>query len=230
MVNAIAPFPDLMKRILIVDDHAIFRLGLRTAINSLSTNAEIFEADSLGTAISHLDSTSFDVAIVDINLSDGATGASLIAHIRKMDYLTKIIVISGDDTPETIIRCIEDGAAGYITKGIGDERTLLTAFHCIFSGAVYLPSSVIQEHQNLLSSNDNGGNKKYKLTRRQREVLYYICQGLPNKSIARKMNLSENTVRKTYVSDILAIFEVARRTELIIKISALGLKLTSPST
>ena len=94
----------------------------------------------------------------------------------------------------------------------------------VFGGGVYLPASVVGS--NRLGS--AGAAAELGLTPRLCEVLYYVCQGLPNKAIANRLGISEGTVRRDYVSDLLRFFKVARRTELIVEVARRGITISPP--
>jgi two-component system, NarL family, nitrate/nitrite response regulator NarL len=134
------------------------------------------------------------------------------------------VMLSGKDDRDTVMECIRAGASGFISKNSNEgDGVFRTAFETILRGQIYLPNTAMGKggfspHAPRAPSSVAG----LALSPRLAEALGYICQGLPNKAIARKMGLTENTV-KEYSGDLLEKFGVARRTELIVEMARRGI-------
>lgn len=188
------PMSDL--RILLVDDHAIFRHGLRALLSDVMPMAQVSEAGSLEDALA-LDIPAPSLALLDIKLP-GVGGIDGIALLRQRWPASKVIILSGLEAPEASLEALTSGAAAYIAKSESPERILDRIGKALEVGAA--PASPPPQNGHL--------------TQRQREVLDLLCQGLSNKLIARHLALSENTVRR-HVQDILDYFHVESRSEAV---------------
>lgn len=188
------PMSDL--RILLVDDHAIFRHGLRALLSDVMPMAQVSEAGSLEDALA-LDIPAPSLALLDIKLP-GVGGIDGIALLRQRWPASKVIILSGLEAPEASLEALASGAVAYIAKSESPERILDRIGKALEVGAA--PASPPPQNGHL--------------TQRQREVLDLLCQGLSNKLIARHLALSENTVRR-HVQDILDYFHVESRSEAV---------------
>ena len=173
----------------------------------------------------------FDIAFLDVDLKESRSGLDFLRHIRSLDVDTRAIMLSGRLEKEIVMTCIEAGASGYILKDMESEGLFRRALDTVFQGNIFLPASVIGRGgfspapavaPASLSVESIG------VTGRALEVLYYLCQGLPNKAIANRMGIEEATVRKDYVPKLFRLFRVARRTELLVEISRRGLSIPTP--
>lgn len=223
--------PNPPKSVLIVEDQQLVRAGMKLMLHMAEPRCVIFEAGSHDMALELLAERAFDLVFLDIDLGTATTGLDTLAHIRSQNMELKVIMLSGSDDPETVLRCVAAGASGFITKGHGNETVFQRALATVFADSVFLPASVI----------GGGGPKPLRpaepctagelgLSPRLCEVLYYLCQGLPNKSIANRMGISEGTVRRDYVSHLLKFFSVARRTELIVEVARRGVRVLPPQS
>jgi DNA-binding NarL/FixJ family response regulator len=195
------------NRILLIDDHAMFRAGLRMVLKSGIANLEIFEASSLNEALSGAPD-SVDVVLLDIMLK-GVNGLEGIALLKRRWPLVPILMLSSQDEPETVSLALARGAAVFVSKAESAERIVET-IHLFLRG----------EFPALPPTADDTTPRR--LTPRQYEVIDLLHQGLSNKLIARQLSLSENTVRR-HVQDILALFGVANRSEAVFAARSQGL-------
>lgn len=184
----------------------------------------IVEAGSHEEAMRRMAEHEFEVVFLDIDLRAEMSGIQTLAAIREGGFPIKVVMLSGSDDPTTVMHCIASGASGFITKGQGDESVFGRALATVFGGGVYLPSSIVGSHR----LGTAGAADRLGLTPRLCEVLYYVCQGLPNKAIANRLGISEGTVRRDYVSELLRFFKVARRTELIVEVARRGITIPPP--
>jgi DNA-binding NarL/FixJ family response regulator len=187
------------NRILLIDDHAMFRSGLGMVIKAGLPGAEISEAGSLDEAINSAPD-SIDVVLLDIQLK-GLNGLEGIALLKRRWPLAPILMLSSQDEPETVSLALSRGATAFVSKSESAEKIVET-LRLFLRGEfpAFQPTA--------------GNTPSQRLTPRQCEVLDLLHQGLSNKLIARRLSLSENTVRR-HVQDILAFFGVTNRSEAV---------------
>ena len=195
------------KRILLIDDHAMFRSGLRMLLGVSLPTAEVHEAGSVNEAI-HDAAAKPDVVLLDIQLP-GLNGVDGIALLERRWPGVPVLMLSSQDEPEMVRRALARGAAGFVSKAETAERIVEAINQALRGQLAPQPTESL----------DTEGRQ---LTPRQREVLDLLWQGLSNKLIARRLGLSDNTVRR-HVQDILEYFQVASRTEAVCAAHSRGL-------
>jgi DNA-binding NarL/FixJ family response regulator len=188
--------------ILLIDDHAMFRSGLRMVLNARMADAEIFEAGSLNEATQSAPDA-MGVILLDINLP-GLNGLDGIALIKRKWPQTPVVVLSSQDGPETVRDALARGAVRFISKADTADR-IVALLNRVIRGEYDAP-------ENLQGVGNEAFPVPQHLTPRQCEVLDLVCQGMSNKLIARQLSLSENTVRG-HVQAILGFLEVSSRSE-----------------
>ena len=176
-----------MKRLLIVDDHAVVRHGIKVACEAHGFEV-IASASNVSEARSAIAALAPEVVIVDINLPDG-TGFDLIHWIRKIDSELPVIVLSLNDSHEYINSARKVGANSYINKSAPIEELMAAVDFAIHSPHTF-------------SSTIKPSPYEYALTARELDVLYLIAKGLSNLQISTQLHISLSTV-KTHVSSIL---------------------------
>lgn len=201
-------------KLLIVDDHTLFRSGLSHLLQSLTPAPEVVESEDLNTALHLLDNhDDLDLVLLDLKLAD-AVGVDSLLRLRKHSPDIPIVVLSGEQDPEVIRRCIDQGAMGFITKSATHDE-LLSAIRLIVKGGIYLPRDVMASSQHArLPEERTDVALLASLSDRQREVLTYLLQGKPNKTISNNMDISENTV-KAHLSAIFRTLGARNRTEAV---------------
>jgi DNA-binding NarL/FixJ family response regulator len=198
-------------KILIVDDHALFRAGLRMLLGTIGHNVICVEAATLSEALASIaQHTDIELCLLDLTLKN-EQGFGAIQHIAATSPQIAVVVVSGAEDSATIRSCIDAGAMSYIPKSVAPE-ILTHALQRVLAGAVYLPDQVASTLE--ASPTDSS------LTPRQQQVLQGLSRGLPTKLIARELNLSEHTV-KEYIANIFQALGVHNRTEAVIKASQL---------
>jgi two-component system nitrate/nitrite response regulator NarL len=218
--------------ILILEDQSLVRAGMRELVQICEPHSQIHEASTYDEAIKKLTSQRYDIAFLDVDLKSERTGVDLLQRLRDLEIDTRAVMLSGRTERALVMRCIEAGACGYISKDMDSDGLFRRALDTIFQGGVFLPATVLGRGgytPNALAAPPAVAVESLGLKGRILEVLYYLCQGMPNKSIANKMGIEEATVRKDYVSRLLEIFGVARRTELIVEISRRGIIIPRPN-
>jgi DNA-binding NarL/FixJ family response regulator len=198
--------------ILLIDDHTLFRAGLRMVIRSSLNDVPVLEAGSLEEALQTA-SDSLLVILLDIQLP-GLNGIESIPLLKRRWPMTPVVVLSSAEDSQTIAAAMMRGASGYVSKADSAADIVQVIERVLCGQAPGLTRHMPPEPEALAEAPH--------LTPRQCEVLDLLCQGLPNKVIGRRLGLSENTVRG-HVQAILAFLDVSSRTEAVIKARQSGL-------
>lgn len=219
-------------RILIVDDHPVFRFGLRALLEAQADMAVVGEAESGETAVTMTQSLQPDVVLMDINLP-GINGIEATKQIATALPQTTILIITMFDD-DTVFTAMQAGARGYLLKGAQGDETL-RAIRAVANGEVIFSPGVAEQMMAFFARGDRQTNPSTEsgkttpfpeLTPREREILELLAQGLTNTAIAEKLVLSPKTIRNQ-VSNIFSKLQVASRSEAIIKAREAGLGKTS---
>jgi len=202
-----------IHRLLIADDHPLFRGALREAVNGLFDRAGVTEAGSFEEIPEILErGGDIDLILLDLRMP-GVRGFSGLMYLRAQYPHLPIVVISGNDDPAVIRRCMEFGASGFIPKTLGIEA-MRQAIARVLDGGVWTPPDV-----DLAGGSDAETAamiaRLATLTPQQVRVLMMLSGGLLNKQIAHELGLSEATV-KAHVSAILQKLGVESRTQAVI--------------
>jgi DNA-binding NarL/FixJ family response regulator len=203
----------LRVKILIVDDHALFRAGLRMLLATIGQNVSCLECGSIDAALDciaqHPDLT---LCLLDLSLKN-ESGLGAIQKIKAAAPQVSIVIVSGADDSATIRSCIDAGAMSFIPKSVTPE-VLTQALQHVLRGAVFLPEQIVSALAESPAVN---------LTPRQSQVLNCLNRGLPTKLIARELELSEHTV-KDHIAMLFQVLGASNRTEAVIKASRLRLQ------
>jgi DNA-binding NarL/FixJ family response regulator len=208
-----------MPRILVLDEQAVYRTGLRELIDSKVPCAEVIEASTLLQALSQLRSSTFDLVLVGVDLSSFGPLDSLKAA-REASPATCFAIISASDTRSDILASLATGFHGFISKHQSDAD-ILGAITDILSGRIYVPGSLAElEDRDTLDGRLGGEEVPMlttevdlpKLTKRQREVLSLLAGGKSNKEIARVLDIAEATT-KIHMAALVRALGVRNRTE-----------------
>ena len=219
--------------ILILEDQALVRAGMRELIQISEPHGRIQEASSYDEAVEKLATGPFDIAFLDIDLKREKSGLDVLRHMRALEMDTRAIMLSGRSEREIVLECIGAGASGYILKDMESDGLFRRALDTVFQGSVFLPANVIGRGgftPASLAGPPNISADAIGVTGRALEALYYLCQGLPNKTIASKMGVEEGTIRKDYIPKLFRTFKVVRRTELLVEISRRGIRIPKPGS
>jgi DNA-binding NarL/FixJ family response regulator len=200
-------------RLVIADDHPLFRGALREAVTGLFERLDIAEAGTFNEVAELLERGSdADLVLLDLTMP-GVRGFSGLMYLRAQYPSVPVIVVSANDDPAAIRRCMEFGASGFIPKTLGVEA-MRGAISRIISGGVWTPPGVD------LSAGSDAETaalmaRMASLTPQQVRVLMMLSEGLLNKQIAYQLDVSEATV-KAHVSAILQKLGVESRTQAVI--------------
>lgn len=193
-------------KILVIDDHPLFREALCYVLHKLEEHVSIFEAPDYEQALQHIaENPDMDLISLDLYLP-GKDGFAALDTITKNYPAMPVVVISSSDHRCDIKRALDAGARGYIPK-CTTSPVMLNALRLIISGGIYMPPGIT----------DN----KASLTPRQVEVLELLIEGYSNKVIASRMELAEATV-KMHVTSIFKGFGVSNRTQAAMAAKNLG--------
>lgn len=193
-----------MIRIIIADDHTLFRVGLKQMLHSFSGMDVVREATNAAEALAAADAGGADLIIMDLTMP-GASGTSLIEQTRKAQPDLPILVLSMHDEPGTVRRALQAGASGYITKGSSPD-TLLTAVTRVGAGERYIDPT-IAEALAFDTAAHGTGDPHQSLSQREWQVLRLIAQGVMLSQIGEQLHLSPKTVttHKTHLMEKLGI-------------------------
>jgi DNA-binding NarL/FixJ family response regulator len=215
-------------KILLVDDHGIFREGTALLLKSLDPSIEITHARSARECLEQAALASFDLVFLDLGLPD-QPGLDALTGLKAAQPDLPVIVLSGQEDRDTVLQSIKRGAMGFIPKSSDDPKLLWHALKLAVSGAITVPESVTDGAQraSAAASAPAASARDLGLSPRQAQVLQLLVQGLPNKSIARRLEIAEATARG-YVSDLLAAFRVTNRTQLVLEVARRGISVGKP--
>ena len=218
-------------KILVVDDHPLIREALRQVLQALDRQLDLLEAQSCDEAL-ELTRRHPDISLILLDLTlPGVDGYEALALLREDFPEIPVVVLSAADQPDAVTRAIDGGAMGFIPK-TSSSQLLLNALRLVLSGAIYLPLEVLRKEQDIAPAvprapatpSELRDPSEIGLTARQAQVLALLVQGKPNKLICRDLKLAEGTV-KIHVTAILKTLGVMNRTQAVIAVSKLGLKL-----
>ncbi|OIO66465.1 MAG: DNA-binding response regulator [Zetaproteobacteria bacterium CG_4_9_14_3_um_filter_49_83] len=208
-----------MKAI-IVDDHALFRVGLKEFLISSAVFTEVIEAECYETAVRRLqEHDDIKLVLTDLHMP-GNDGIEGIGELVRLVTPIPLVVISADEKTDTMRDLVLAGAAGFIQKSSSID-VIKHAIHVVLDGGIYLP------HRSLLSPQKEAKKtpeRQNHLSDRQVEILTLLTEGMSNKEIARALELSEGTVKQHLVT-IYKHLNVKTRTQATV--AALGLNIVN---
>ena len=214
-------------RILIADDHPLFRDGLRALLNSIPDTEVIGEATSGAEAISIAAALQPDIILMDINMP-GVNGIEATRRIRETNSDIRILMVTMLED-DSVFAAMRAGARGYVVKG-AEPAEVLRAIRAVADGeAIFSPGiaeRLIHYFTSPPATSDGTRSAGTPVfpdhTEREREVLALIAQGLTNSAIAERLVLSAKTVRN-YITEIFSKLQVADRAQAIIRARDAGL-------
>lgn len=182
-------------RILLADDHVMVRDGLRPFLMQLAETTEVYEAGSFEEVLDTLDRVEgIRLLLLDLRMP-GMTVAHGLPAIRERHPLVRVAVLSAVTERKQILEAMGLGAAGYIPKRLS-AQAMLSALRLIIAGERYVPAALLEEPARTTPTlYGEPDSSERGLTAREREILDLLREGLPNKLIARRLNVSEVTVK-----------------------------------
>ena len=203
-------------RILIADDHAVLRAGLRMLIGAQPDLEVVGEAADGDEAVRRVAETRPDVALVDLTMP-GSGGIKAIERIREESPATRVLVLTMHDVPAYLRSALSAGASGYVVKSAADAE-LLSAIRAVHRGRTVLDpglaAAVVQGGLGKKPGAVQAGGAASLLSPREREVLDLVAQGYTNQQIADRLGLSVKTV-ETYRSRLVEKLGLRSRAELV---------------
>jgi DNA-binding NarL/FixJ family response regulator len=209
----------MATRIMVVDDHPLFREGLRGLLELGGAFEVVAEAGTSEEALEKVRSCNPDVVLMDISLPD-ADGIATLRKIRASQPDVSVVMLSMYTDDRFVIEAVSSGAAGYLVKSATYEE-LQRALQEVQAGGAVLSPAVAKAVFAKVSAMEDAGAGTEPLTLREEAVLTCLCEGTSNKAIARKMYLSESTV-KTHLQTIYRKLGVSNRIQAVTK--AMGMR------
>jgi len=216
-------------KILLADDHDLFRAGLGMVLGELEADTQLLQAASLTDALVCAQAESdLDLALLDLNMPamNGTTG---LQQFRTQFPQVPVVIVSGSDDLADVQAVLNQGASGFIHKSTAPS-VMLSALRLVLAGGIYVPPHAMrQETAPAPTAPIARKGWEARLTARQLEVLQLLALGKPNKVIARELDLSEGTV-KIHLSAIFRVLDVNNRTEAVLAAQHLRLNLGSSAS
>ena len=209
-------------QILVADDHALFRDGLRALLASIEDMEFIGEAADGAQAIKAATDLQPDVVLMDIQMP-GTNGIEATRQIVSTSPHIGVIVVTMLEDDDSVFAAMRAGARGYVLKG-ADQDQMLRTIRSVANGEALFGSGIAERLMNFFANLQLGRDHQVfpELTEREHEVLELIAQGKNNKTIARELTIVEKTVRN-HVSNIFSKLQVADRAQAIIRAREAGM-------
>ncbi|MFI0509546.1 DNA-binding NarL/FixJ family response regulator [Streptomyces canus] len=215
-------------RVFVVDDHPLFRAGVRLATEDIEDLEVVGEAESAEDAVRALvhERVRADVVLLDVQMPD-SSGISVVAAITAAQHLgterPRVLMMSMSDDDDMVVAALRAGAHGYLVKGapraelVGAVRTVAR------KGAVFSPAVAARMSSYFSAVHELPGRAAFpQLTEREREILDLIARGYTNRRIARELVLAEKTVRN-HVSHVFSKIQVSDRAAAVVRARDAGL-------
>ncbi|MGH2997343.1 MAG: response regulator [Gaiellaceae bacterium] len=199
-----------MIRVLIADDHAVVRQGLRTFLGLQEEIDVVGEAADGEEALAAVEELGPDVVLMDL-VMPRMDGVEAIRLIRERRPSTRVIVLTSFVDDDKVFPAVRAGAAGYLLKDVQPQE-LVSAIRTVHGGEALLHPAVAARLMEEFAAAGERPRRSELLTPRERQVMRLIARGLANKAIARELEVSEKTV-KTHVSNILGKLGLTDRTQ-----------------
>ncbi|MEU5691250.1 response regulator transcription factor [Actinosynnema sp. NPDC020468] len=203
-------------RVFLVDDHALFRAGVRAELDSITDEIEVVgEAGSVGEAVAGIGHHRPDVVLLDVHMPDGG-GAEVLRQIRTSLPEVVFLALSVSDAAEDVIAVIRAGARGYVTKTISSQELVRAVVRVSEGDAVFSPrlaGFVLDAFADRPGAAPISDPELDLLTPRERDVLRLLARGYAYKEIASELFISVKTV-ETHVSSVLRKTQLSNRYEL----------------
>ncbi|HJP75284.1 MAG TPA: response regulator transcription factor [Pseudonocardiaceae bacterium] len=203
-------------RVYLVDDHALFRAGVRAELDQLTDDVDVVgEAGSVGEAVAGINHAKPDVVLLDVHMPDGG-GAEVLRRIRTELPDVVFLALSVSDAAEDVIAVIRAGARGYVTKTISSQELVTAVLRVSAGDAVFSPrlaGFVLDAFADRPGAAPISDPELDLLTPRERDVLRLLARGYAYKEIAAELFISVKTV-ETHVSSVLRKTQMSNRYEL----------------
>ncbi|HEU5134173.1 MAG TPA: response regulator transcription factor [Steroidobacteraceae bacterium] len=197
-------------KLLIVDDHPLFRDGLAALLRQASADTAVMQASTTEEALQLVDEQIFDAMFMDL-VMPGLCGEPAIREFARRHPDLPIIVLSSSEDPGDVRRVLNAGASGYIPKS-ATAQTVVSALTLVLSGNIYVPPLLVSAATRAAESAASAPRSLSALTDRQVDVLKYLRDGLSNKEISASLGIAEKTV-KVHIAAIFKTLNVVNRTQ-----------------
>lgn len=204
-------------RILVVDDHPLFRQGVINALREEPGMIVSGEADTAVVALEKARDTLPDVVLLDLKLPD-SSGLSVVSELQAECPYTKVVVLTAVEDEDALLEALKSGAHGYLLKGISSGE-LIRVVRSVAAGEAYVTAGIAGRMLREMTSAAGGRHVGFaNLTVREKAILELVAHGLTNKEIAGQFCLSVKTV-KHYMTNILQKLQVRNRVEAALMMS-----------
>jgi DNA-binding NarL/FixJ family response regulator len=198
-------------KLLVIDDHPIVLDGLAALLTGAGKDMVVLTARDAPSGFKLLEAhPDLDIVLLDLRLP-GLSGHAAIAEFGRLRPTLPVIVLSSSEDPADVRKAIALGALGYVPKS-ASRHALMSAIDLVLNGEIYVPPLLVDSVFADLPREETAASHAARLTERQVEVLAMLAQGLSNKIIASRLNLSEKTV-KIHISAIFRALNVINRTQ-----------------
>lgn len=206
-------FQEDAARIVVADDHPLFRDALRQVIDVAVGPARVVEAETFGDAVAAVAAEDPDLVLLDLNMP-GMDGFAGLMALRDKAPTTPIVVVSADEDPAVIQQALTLGASGFIPKSMSKDR-MTQGVAAVMAGEVFVPVDLTTRLPPAAQDDPDFAAGYAALTAQQRKVLEMLVAGKSNKVIAFELDVAESTV-KAHVSAILRKLKVTSRTQAVL--------------
>lgn len=197
-------------KVMLADDHNLVRKGIKQLLEfdgKIKVVAEVSDGEE---CLNQLEIVQPEVLLLDINMPN-KNGMEVLEEIRKQKLSVKVLILTGHNEIEYVMKAIDIGADGYVLKE-SELTELVKAILAVTRGECYIQSNLIPALKNKLVSANSDKDKIISLTKRELEVLVQVANGRFNKEIANILDISERTV-KNHISNIFRKIDVVDRTQ-----------------
>ncbi|UWZ85842.1 response regulator [Occallatibacter riparius] len=202
--KSVYPLGAKAVRILVADDHLVYRIGIRNLLGSEPGFDVVGEAADGLQAVELYRKLRPDVLLLDLRMPH-KNGVEVVRAIRQEHQTARILVVTSYQTEEEVFQVLQAGAQGYVVKDVGRE-TLIEAIRAVNAGTRWVPPAIQKQFSDRVL--------RQELTAREIEVLRLLTRGLTNREIANVYGISANTV-KNHLNNLMAKLDVADRTEAV---------------
>ncbi len=200
----------MKTKVIIIDDHKMIREGIEQLLELNDSISVVGMASGGDEGISLLKEKKADILLLDINMPN-KNGLETLKEIKELKIDIKVIMLTVHNEVDYLLRAIEIGADGYVLKDVGSAE-LIHAIETVMSGESYIQPEMIPMLNSKMVVRNSDKEKINSLTKRELEVLILVSEGMFNKEIADRLDISERTV-KNHISSIFRKIDVADRTQ-----------------
>lgn len=197
-------------KVMLADDHVLCREGIKQLLEYDGSIEVICEVNDGEACLNELSIMMPEVLLLDINMPK-MNGIDVLKEIKKNKYPVKVLMLTVHNDVEYLLKAFDLGVEGYMVKD-SDSIELKRAINCLSNGEKYIQPNLLPLLNNRLLVRTSDKEKLNLLTKREREMLVYLVNGMLNKEIAIELNISERTV-KNHISNLFKKIEVNDRTQ-----------------